>query len=319
MLIRGAELSFEDLLEEHLKELELYRFSQHNRAHARRVMGLLFHHLRERGIEDVREVAEHHLVTFALEVRGRGLSASTESSYVSSVKRFFRFLDRRCVLLSNPAAGLKVPRVEMLPRFVPTIEQVRRVLEAPDESSVYGLRDRAILEILYGSALRLGECHRLDVSDVDLHQSLLWVRCGKGRKDRLLPLTKAALKALERYLEASRPDLVRHPGEQALFLSRKGERLSSVMIGMVIRAHGKAAGVPDVHPHALRHACATHLLQRGAGLRHVQKLLGHQSIDTTAIYTKVQVEDLRRVVERRHPRERLYRRRSRRAEHRRKR
>ena len=309
------EVDFEELLREHLDELELYRFSKDNRRLAERVMELLFEHLRNTGVLDIRQVDEDHLVSFInslKEVKVRGgkpMALSTQSTFVSAIKRFFKFLDRRSMILRNPAAHIRLPRVQRIPRFVPSVRQVERVLNVPPSDSVLGLRDRAILETYYGTGVRMGECERLNVDDIDLQKAALWVRSGKGRKDRRLPIPRKTLRALDRYMKVARPVLLHHPHQRALFLTRLGGRLGQAMLDRIIRECGKAAGVPGLHAHVLRHACATHLLQGGADIRHVQKILGHSQISTTAEYVRVYIGDLKKMVRKRHPRERQRRRR----------
>jgi integrase/recombinase XerD len=178
-------------------------------------------------------------------------------------------------------------------------------MSAPSRSSVQGKRDRAILEVLYGTGLRRGECLRLDVTDVDLGQELLLVRSGKGKKDRIVPLTRQAVTALDLYLREGRPQLVNDSFELALFLSKYGLRMSPTCLSTLITKHAQAARIEGpVFPHALRHAYATHLLKGKASIRHVQELLGHRSLQSTALYTRVNIEDLHEVVSRCHPRER---------------
>lgn len=174
-----------------------------------------------------------------------------------------------------------------LPRCIPSASQAERLMSAPCASSSVGLRDRAILETLYGTAVRRSECVRLDVSDVDLQQGTVLVRNGKGKRDRLLPLPARCAAALDVYLRDVRPRLAAQSAEAALYLTAwGGRRLSDVSLAWIVRKHGKAAGAPGLHPHALRHSCATHLLQRRADVRHVQELLGHRNIKTTAIYAR---------------------------------
>jgi integrase/recombinase XerD len=173
---------------------------------------------------------------------------------------------------------------------------------------VLGRKDRAILETLYGTGIRRGECCRLALVDLDLSEATLLVRNGKGRKDRLIPVPGRATIALDAYLRDTRPELVRDSRELALFLSREGRRLDRTSLNLLVWKHARAAKIPDrPSVHGLRHACATHLLAGGADIRHVQQLLGHRSLETTAIYTKVDIKDLRTVLAWTHPRERMLR------------
>jgi integrase/recombinase XerD len=178
---------------------------------------------------------------------------------------------------------------------------------APPYWGAVGPRDRAILEVLYGAGIRVGECVRLDLQDVALRDGRLLVRNGKGKKDRVVPLVGQAFAALDRYLREVRHALVRDPREQAVFLSAIGTRLSAVMLQRQVRQYAKPLGL-RVTPHVLRHSCATHLLRHGADVREIQQLLGHRALETTALYTRVDVSDLAAVLARAHPRERRRRR-----------
>ena len=194
-----------------------------------------------------------------------------------------------------------------LPKAVLNQKHAERLMANPDPFTPRGLRDRAILELLYGTAVRVGECERLDLKDVDLAKGLVMVRSGKGRKDRVVPIVGRAAAAIDLYLREARARMLKDPREQALFLSNRGQRLNVHRIQDLVRANAKAAGLDiRVTPHTLRHGCATHLLQGGADVRHVQELLGHASVQTTAVYTHVVPGELTKVVSKAHPRERLW-------------
>lgn len=266
--------------------------------------------LREKRVADLRRVEERHLVAFARRLReaktprGITLSVFSQAAYLQRVKSFFAFLERRGLVLRNPAADLVLPSASPLPRVTLTERQAARLMEAPRCDTNAGTRDRAILETLYGMGLRRGECARLDVADLDLAARTLLIRDGKGRKDRLVPVPGRAAAALGAYLRDVRPRLVVNPQEGALFLTAWwGKRLSEVSLSFLLRRHARSAGIGKVHPHTLRHACATHLLKGGADVRHVQAILGHKKLETTALYTRVVIEDLRQVLAQAHPRE----------------
>jgi integrase/recombinase XerD len=258
--------------------------------------------LREEGVRDVRSVSPAHLFAFAralAEENAPPLAAWTLNAYLGTVRRFFAFLYAQGVILLDPARELSVSRPRGLPRPVPSEARVRRLMNASFLKTPVALRDRAILETLYGTGIRRGECQRLDLTDVDLRGGTLFVREGKGKKDRVLPLLGRARGALDAYLKDGREALAKRKGERALFLSRcGGKRLSELGLGLVVTRHQGAA---KLSPHLLRHAFATHLLAGGASIRHVQALLGHRRIQTTALYTRVDVRELRRVIERAHP------------------
>ena len=317
MPTRGAAEAFPARMEAFLEDLRVRRYSPASERRALSVLPRLFAFLAEGGVFHPCQTTEAHLVAFLRSLeragsrRGTPLRPMTRRSQVHTVRRFFAFLVRRGVLLHDPAAGLPLPRPEHLPRTVLTQRQAERLMEAPSSTSPLGQRERAILELLYGCGIRRGECERLEVSDLDLQQGTLLVKDSKGKRDRLVPLPGRAAAALDLYLRESRPELLEDPREPALFLSSaagsRGRRLSAGALNRVLAKHARAAGLPHVHPHALRHTCATHLLQGGADLKHVQELLGHRSISSTVAYTRVGVRDLLEVLDRAHPRERRWR------------
>lgn len=233
------------------------------------------------------------------------LAVSTQALYLSTVRCFFRDLEAQHLLLQDPARGVPLPKHRRLPR--PLSERdARQLMTAPDPMSAQGRRDRALLELLYGTGLRLSECVHLDLQDLDLVSGTLLVRDGKGRKDRYVPLSGEALKAVDLYLRESRP-LLERPGrahQGALFLSKYGERLGGLSVRKLVRDYGKAVGT-KASTHRLRHSYATHLLEGGADIRQIQELLGHKRIATTTLYTKVDMRGLSTMIQRCHPRERV--------------
>lgn len=235
-------------------------------------------------------------------------ASATLARKIATVRTFYRFLMRKGLARENPAAALKTPKVKRtLPRFL-TVDEAFRVMDAPKEDAArpepLALRDAAILELLYGAGLRVSELAGLCLGD--LEPSARTVRVlGKGGKERIAPYGGAAAKALAAYLEV-RPDLrspktgAQHP--DALFLGRYGTRLTARQVENIVHRYGAlGAGRGDLHPHALRHSCATHLLDAGADLRSIQELLGHASLSTTQRYTHVSVDRLMEVYDRAHP------------------
>lgn len=255
-----------------------------------------------------RQVLEdYRLLLFYRHYRGRPISQEAQSNHLVAVKTFFRFLVQDQALLLDPAANLELPRQrKSLPRVILTEKEARRLIEAPDLKKPVGLRDRAVLELLYSTALRNTELRQLTLDAVRLEQRLIWVFRGKGDKSRVVPMGVEAAYWLSEYLLRARPRLCRSSSEQTLFLCYDGEPMKSTLcLQELVRRAARKAGVrEDVTPHGLRHSCATHMLRRGAGLRHLQEMLGHASAATTQRYTRVEVSDLRRVHARCHPRER---------------
>jgi integrase/recombinase XerD len=292
-----------------MRELERKRSSVSMLKRASSVLPAFFLHLKREGVADPRAVTTAHVTSFVrclkdkTTSRGTPLSPWTVEAYAGTVRVFFSFLQRRGLILWNPVWDLRLPRARRLPRAVLSVSEAARLMTSPP-SRKSGLRDRAILELLYASGLRRRECLMLDIADLDLAGRTVWVRHGKGRKQRRVPLSNRAAMALDLYLKEARPAFARDPRECALFLSQKARRLSPVSLAQRLRSYGRRARIlHPVSPHDLRHACATHLLRGGADIRHVQKLLGHASIQTTALYTSVACRDLREVIARAHPRE----------------
>jgi len=307
---------FDEALQALLDELRVRWYSKALHRQARYMLLRFFSHLRARRVRDLRAVNEEHVAEYARRLaetktkKGTRLTASTQRSYLMAVQRLFRFLARRGVILQDPTLDLVLPSWKKLPRAVLNQAHARRLVANPDAATPRGKRDRALLELLYGTAIRVGECERLDLRDLDFARGQLSIRSGKGRKDRVVPVVGRAAAALDVYLRESRPELVKDPRQAALFITSWGTRLNIKRIQDLVRTNAKAAGIDiRVTPHTLRHGCATHLLQGGADVRHVQKLLGHSSVQTTAIYTHVDTKDLQRVVEKSHPREWAWKRR----------
>ena len=257
----------------------------------------------------VADIGRHDLMEFCQVLSlwesrtGGPLSASTKNHYLHALRAFFQFQVRIGDLLSDPSAVLTNFRQQQrLPR-VPSQEEVLRLLAVPNTEDWRSVRDRAWLEVFYGSGLRLSELHALDLVDLSLEEELLLVRHGKGDKDRYVPITPESARAVREYLERVRARLARK-GDPALFLGERGGRMKKHQFGVWLHKYSQRAGLePPLTPHSLRHACATHLLKNGASLRHIQELLGHSYLSTTQLYTKVEVGDLREVLRRCHPRE----------------
>lgn len=309
--------SFTSILETFVADLKARWYSKALVKHARTALGRFFAYLRSRRIRDIRAVGEAEVFAYARAlattksaVTGSRYSFSTQRTHLYVVQRVFRFLERRGVMLKDPTLNLELPSWKKLPHAVINRKQAERLLANPSPFTPRGQRDRTILELLYGTAIRVGECERLDVGDVDLTKGLVFVRNGKGRKDRIVPIVGRAADAVDRYLRETRPELIKDPREQALFITRRGGRFCVSHIQHLVRVNAKAAGLDiRVTPHTLRHGCATHLLQGGADVRHVQQLLGHASVQTTALYTHVVAGDLQKALGKAHPRERTWRRR----------
>ena len=244
------------------------------------------------------------MLAYMLQLKERGYVATTMARKVAAARSFFGFLVAEGIIKTNPTENMSSPSVgKALPKPIP-INQVRLLLEQPDKlDTAEAKRDRAMLELLYASGMRISELVALDVEDVntagDYH-----VRCfGKGHKERLIPLYEQVALAVRKYIEETRPRLARSKGEKALFLNPRGERLTRQGFWQKIKEYARSAGLDEkISPHTLRHSFATHMLGGGADLRSVQELLGHANISTTQVYTHLTTEHVRRTYEKSHPR-----------------
>src|ERR1700675_3923010 len=250
-------------------------------------------------------VSRDDLVDFLAGLYRMNLESRTVARHLVSMRNFFRFAQIQELITPDPSINLESPKIRRsLPGYL-RLQEVERLLEQPDSTTALGLRDRAMLEVLYSTGLRVSELIGLRVSDLD--SKVGCVRCiGKGDKERIVPVGRKALIMVERYLREARPELLRQAkkaNSPALFVNRRGVALSRVGVWKILSAYGRRAGLRvALTPHMLRHSFATHLLERGADLRSVQLMLGHADISTTQIYTHVVEERLKQVYKAHHPR-----------------
>jgi integrase/recombinase XerD len=251
----------------------------------------------------VTSLARGDLEAFVRDAMANGLAPTSTARLVAAVRGFFRFQRLAGGAGENPADDLQAPRAfAALPRFL-SFDDVDRLLSAPDTSTARGLRDRALIEVLYATGLRVSELVGLRLADLRLDQG--YVQClGKGMKQRIVPLGEAAADWLRRYLEGGRPRLAGRRQSPWVFVNaRGGGRLSRSGFWKLLKVHGRTAGIRSkLSPHVLRHSFATHLLERGADLRAIQAMLGHADLSTTQIYTHVLEARLRQVYDEFHPR-----------------
>jgi integrase/recombinase XerD len=277
-------------------------------------------------LADWRAVNENHLRGFAVFAATRHrttksnlVSPDTLRQWLSCVRGFFAWMNQTGRLVHDPSELLKLPRKSRTLPHVLSESDIALLIECPDVHTALGLRDRSLMEVLYATGIRLAEAHKLDLYDVDTSTGLLFVRQGKGGRDRVVPLTETACRWLSRYITGARPELASrlrlkrktHRGTganrqspipqprapaPALWLTKEGRRLSKQMIAQRITGYAQQVNL-KASPHTFRHSCATHLLRGGASIRHVQRLLGHRGLETTEIYTHVEVEDLRLLVQ----------------------
>jgi len=291
-----------DGLREFLAALQTERgASPHTLAAYRRDLAGFTAFLARRG-RSVGAVRVGDLSEYLAQLRRRGLGARSAARHLSAVRGLYRFLLAAGEIRRDPTEHLESPRPpRRLPRTL-SIEDAAALVESPDLSAPEGLRDRAMLELLYASGLRASECLALRLEDLNIAAGYV-TATGKGNRQRLVPVGAQALKWVERYATTSRPALVKRGDPGALFVNRYGRPLSRQALWMVIKRAGRRAGVRSaVSPHTLRHSFASHLLERGADLRSVQAMLGHADIATTQIYTHLPSSAVRAMYRKFHPR-----------------
>ncbi len=247
------------------------------------------------------EVKEEDLIKFVHQQSKAGLAPRSLGRMISSLKSLYKFLVLDGIIKKNPAINLSSPKIWLkLPHFL-TVEEVEFLLKQPDETKTRGIRDRAMLELLYATGLRVSELISLKQKNLNIEDGFLLCR-GKGGKERVVPIGESAKQAIQRYLEEARPKMLKERSD-SLFLTSRGGTFTRQGFWKLLKTYATKSGLAlKISPHILRHSFATHLLERGADLRSVQLMLGHTQITTTQIYTHVSRERLRRVYDKYHPR-----------------
>lgn len=255
-----------------------------------------------RGLKKVVEIKRSDLLDFLATLYARRLDARSVARHLVSLRQFFRFLMMDELITEDPSISVESPKFrKSLPEFL-SVEEVELLLTQPDASTATGLRDKAMIELLYSAGLRVSELCGLAVDD--LHPNAGSLRCvGKGNKERLVPVGRNALAVIQEYLKKARPEILGERTSKYLFVNRNGNKLGRIVFWKLLGAYGRKAGLRKaLKPHMLRHSFATHLLDRGGDLRSVQLMLGHSDISTTQIYTHVVEERLKKVYKAHHPR-----------------
>jgi integrase/recombinase XerC len=260
-----------------------------------------FNFLKTKEISLLEEVDRHVLRYYLSYLMEQGIVKASIARKLSAIRSFYRYLLREKIISTNPVATTSSPKLDKrLPSFL-TPEETVRLLEAPDLSTPQGLRDRALMELLYASGIRVSELVNLDVGQVNLNTNEIRV-WGKGSKERMVLMGQPAAAALTAYLNQGRPQLLGEKRSSALFVNRYGGRLIERRVQRILEKYTTIAGISKrVHPHMLRHTFATHLLDGGAGLRVVQELLGHANLSSTQIYTHVTKSQAKKVYLAAHP------------------
>lgn len=256
----------------------------------------------KKGITAAEGIKYNDILDFLSDSKEQGYSATSTVRSIVSIKQFFKYLLLEKVIEENPTAHIRTPRMKKSIPGVITLDEVERILSAPDESTPEGLRDAAMLEILYATGIRVSELIGIKLNDVNFELGFVIVY-GKGSKERIVPIGDKAKEKLIEYLRDSRPALLKSRDAKALFVTRLCRGMTRQGFWKIIKNNALKAGIAKkISPHTLRHSFATHLLERGADLRTIQIMLGHSDISTTQIYTHVESERLKEIHKKYHPR-----------------
>ncbi len=291
------------LVEEYLHFLAVERGASLNTLEAySRDIGRFLEFAGASGVPSPLAVNPEHVTAYLGALRGQGLSPASVNRKLAAIRGFYRYLLREARVEENPLARVETARTWMRLPGALSRDEMESLLAQPAEASPSGIRDRAILELLYATGIRVSELATLTLNRLNRQMGFL-VAVGKGRKERIVPVGQSALGWLGRYIEQARPVFLKKKTSNALFLNRSGEGFTRQGLWKLIKKYAKMAGLErKVHPHTFRHSFATHLLEGGADLRSVQIMLGHADISTTQIYTHVSRERLKEVHKRFHPR-----------------
>ena len=279
----------DDVCREYLSYLRVERGSSQNTVAAyRRDLEHYCAYLAEQGIAGPMDATRDTITSFGANLARNGFATSSIKRHLSVLKGFYRFCVKEGYTQKNPADTVPLPKLPSSLPDVLSIDQVTRMLAEPFPETPLGLRDKAILEVLYGCGLRVSELTGLDLANTVLDEGFLYIR-GKGDKERISPISGVALTALTAYLQDGRPALAARARQAtaAVFLNARGGRLTRKSVHAIVEHAGLTIGVKNLHPHTLRHSFATHMLEGGADLRVIQEILGHSDISTTQIYTHV--------------------------------
>lgn len=294
----------EAFLKEYLSVLKLERnLSGNTISSYKNDISSLLQFLESNNVNDPSEISTSHLTSFFKTLNAIGLTSNTTARYFSSIKNFFKYLHKMNYIIENPVDRLSSPKLSKNLPVVLSVEEIDSILSQPDDSSKLGLRDKALLELMYACGTRVSEVLNLKISDLFFSEEVIRV-FGKGSKERIVPIGSSAIHWVEEYLLKSRPFLEKKlKSANILFLNIRGAKLSRMGIWKIIEKYSKEAAIrKKVHPHTFRHSFATHLLEGGADLRAVQEMLGHSDISTTQIYTHIDRDYIKQVHKDFHPR-----------------
>lgn len=277
------------------------RLSMNTLQSYRRDIEQYFIYLQEINLQSISNSNKTTVITYLLYLQKKGRATSTISRNLASIRSFYQYITKNKLIEQDPTAELESPKVEKkLPQIL-SPEEVELLLEQPQCVDLKGYRDKAMLELLYATGIRVSELIQLDSQD--LNMDLAYIRCNKGSRERMIPIGSMAISAVKEYLSKSRPLLIQHNDEKALFVNINGGRLTRQGFWKIIKQYKNQAQInKDITPHTLRHSFAAHLLENGADLRSIQEMLGHSDISSTQIYAQIAKNRIRDVYKKTHPR-----------------
>jgi len=299
--------------EEFLQSLLARGFKQNTIQYAEIHLGQFYLWLSENRKEQIKQVTritiqayQKYLCCEYRKKNGQKLCQLTILAKLSALRKYFRYLVKNKEILLDPTIDIELPRSrDYLPKDILTMQEAENLLELPDKT-ILGIRDKAILELLYSSAIRRKELCDLELYDINLKDKTIHIRTPKNRKDRIVPIGNKAKEAIGKYLLTSRFLLIKNTKEKAVFLTYTGKRIRKETLNCMVKKYSNLMKInKKITPHCLRHSCASHLLQNGSNLVIIQKILGHSRISTTEIYTRIVPEDLKQEIFNYHPRERM--------------
>jgi integrase/recombinase XerD len=267
----------------------------------RRDIEQYFSYLQEINLQSIANTNKTTVITYLLYLQKKGRATSTISRNLASIRSFYQYISKNKLIDHDPTAELESPKVEKkLPQIL-SPEEVELLLEQPQCVDLKGYRDKAMLELLYATGIRVSELIQLDLKDLDLE--VAYIRCCKGARERMIPIGSMAVNALKEYLSKSRPLLIQNDNEKALFVNINGTRLTRQGFWKIIKQYKNQAKInKDITPHTLRHSFAAHLLENGADLRSIQEMLGHSDISSTQIYAQIAKNRIKEIYKKTHPR-----------------
>jgi integrase/recombinase XerD len=258
--------------------------------------------LSRQGVTDFSETSKKIILEYLAEQKQKGLAVSTLTRNLASIRSFYQFLLQEQIIQENPAGELESPKAEKKLPTVLSFKDIELLLDQPQPKKSIGMRDKAMLELLYATGIRVSELVSLNLDNVNLKMAFL--KCeGKGNKERIVPLGSVAIKSIHEYLQNGRFKLLKQKDEKALFVNQHGKRLTRQGFWKILKKYALRTGInTEITPHTLRHSFATHLLENGADLRSVQEMLGHADISTTQIYTQITRKKIKEIYNQTHPR-----------------